>query len=259
VLSVIIPTLNEAASLPRTLGHTRAAAGAEAIELIVSDCRSDDDTAQVAAAHGAIVIQGAHSRAQALNRGAAAACGDRLLFLHADTLLPVGFAAAVRQTFGRPELVGGAFNFRFLRPPELSILHWTMLGVVALMNNVRFRTSRNFYGDQAIFARRCVFERLGGFPERALLEDLHFSRRMKRVGETAILSPAVHSSPRRFMARGIIHQMIQDIRLILADSLGMRPGPLSMRYNGWNRRNFMPPRPSSSQRFASTAALARGI
>lgn len=239
MLSVIIPTLNEAANLPRTLAHTRAAAGAEAIELIVSDCRSDDDTARVAAGHGATaVIEGSQSRAQALNRGAAAARGDRLLFLHADTLLPAGFAGAVRQTLDRRAMVGGAFNFRFLRPPDLSLLHWKMLGVVALMNNVRFRTSRNFYGDQAIFVRRRVFDRLGGFPERALLEDLHFSRRMKRVGETAILSPAVQSSARRFLARGIIHQMIQDIRLILADSLGMRPGPLSMRYNGWNRRQF---------------------
>jgi rSAM/selenodomain-associated transferase 2 len=261
VLSVIIPTLNEAANLPRTLAHTRAATGdAEPLEIIVSDCRSDDDTARVAADQGEMVIEGSLSRAQALNRGAAAARGDRLLFLHADTLLPTGFATAIRQALDRPEMVGGAFNFRFLRPPELSLLHWKMLGVVALMNNVRFRTSRNFYGDQAIFVRRRVFERLGGFPERALLEDLHFSRRMKRVGETAILSPAVQSSPRRFMARGIIHQMIQDIRLILADSLGMRPGPLSMRYNGWNRRQFRAaPSVYMTDEFESTAAPARGI
>jgi rSAM/selenodomain-associated transferase 2 len=238
VLSVIIPTLNEAANLPRTLAHTRTAAGREAIELIVSDCRSDDATCRVAAEHGARVLEGALSRSQALNRGAAAARGPHLLFLHADTLLPTGFAAAIRQTLDRPEMVGGAFNFRFLRPPQLSLLHWKMLGIIALMNNVRFRTSRNFYGDQAIFVRRSVFDRLGGFPERPLLEDLHFSRRMKRMGETAILSPAVQSSARRFLARGIIHQMIQDIRLILADSLGMPPGGLSMRYNGWNRRQF---------------------
>ena len=240
VLSIIIPTLNEAAGLPRTLAHTRLATGDEPIELIVSDCRSDDATRRVAAEHGATrVLEGARSRAQALNNGAAAARGQTLLFLHADTLLPPGFAAAVRHTFDRrPQMVGGAFNFRFLRPPQLPLLHWKMLGIVALMNNVRFRTSRNFYGDQAIFVRRSVFERLGGFPERPLLEDLHFSRRMKRVGQTAILSPAVQSSARRFLARGIIHQMIQDIRLILADSLGMRPGPLSGRYNGWNRRQF---------------------
>jgi rSAM/selenodomain-associated transferase 2 len=238
VLSVIIPTLNEAANLPRTLAHTQAAAVREAIELIVSDCCSEDETRRVAAEQGARVIEGSLSRAQALNRGAAAARGGRLLFLHADTLLPTGFAVAVRQTLDRPEMVGGAFNFRFFRPPELSILHWKLLGVIALMNNVRFRTSRNFYGDQAIFVRRSVFERLGGFPERPLLEDLHFSRRMKRVGGTSILSPAVHSSARRFLARGIIHQMIQDIRLILADSLGMRPGGLAMRYNGWNQRQF---------------------
>jgi rSAM/selenodomain-associated transferase 2 len=242
VLSVIIPTLNEAANLPRTLAHTRAAAGREAIELIVSDCCSEDETRRVAAEQGARVIEGSLSRAQALNRGAAAATatarGAHLLFLHADTLVPTGFAAAVRRALDRPGIVGGAFGFRFLRPPDLSVLYWKMLGVVALMNNVRFRTSGNFYGDQAIFVRRSVFDRLGGFPERPLLEDLHFSRRMKRVGGTAILSPAVHSSARRFLDRGIIHQTIQDIRLIFADSLGMRPGGLTMRYNGWNRRQF---------------------
>jgi glycosyltransferase involved in cell wall biosynthesis len=119
VLSIIIPTLNEAANLPRTLAHTRAAAGDEAIELMVSDCRSDDATRRVAAEHGERVIEGARSRAQALNHGAAAARSQQLLFLHADTLLPTGFATAVRQTLDRSAMVGGAFNFRFLRPPDL--------------------------------------------------------------------------------------------------------------------------------------------
>ncbi len=118
MLSVIIPTLNEAADLPRTLAHTRAAAGREAIEVIVSDCCSEDDTRRVAAERGALLIEGSLSRAQALNRGAAAAGGTQLLFLHADTLLPSGFAAAVRQTLERPEMVGGAFSFRFFRPPR---------------------------------------------------------------------------------------------------------------------------------------------
>jgi rSAM/selenodomain-associated transferase 2 len=238
VLSVIIPTLNEAASLPRTLALTRARAGVEAIELIVSDCRSSDDTLRIARQQGATIIEGSTSRAQALNRGAAAATGDSLLFLHADTLLPAGFAGAVRQALGRPRIVGGAFNFRFSRPPMLHVLHWKMLGLVALMNNVRFRTSRNFYGDQAIFVRKALFHRLGGFPHRDLLEDLHFSRQMKRVGETAILSPPVESSPRRFLARGIVHQVIQDIRLILADSLGFAQQGLMGRYNRWNSRQF---------------------
>jgi len=122
-----------------------------------------------------------------------------------------------------------------------------MLGLVALMNNVRFRTSRNFYGDQAIFVHKSVFNRVGGFPERTLLEDLHFSRQMKRLGVTAILSPAVYSSPRRFLARGIIHQTIQDIRLILADSLGLNADGLMTRYNRWNHRQFRSSPTSSPQ------------
>jgi rSAM/selenodomain-associated transferase 2 len=259
VLSVIIPTLNEAANLPRTLENTRACAAGEPIELIVSDCQSTDDTLAVARAAGARIVEGSASRAQALNRGAAIARGDRLLFLHADTLLPIGFAEAIDRALARPQIVGGAFNFRFFRPPALSLLTWKMLGIVALMNNVRFRVSRNFYGDQAIFVRPSSFHDLGGFPERVLLEDLHFSRQMKRLGETVILSPPIHSSPRRFLARGIIHQTIQDIRLILADSLGMTPRSLHLRYNGWNRRQFRE-RPSVLlEEFSSTPDLACGI
>jgi rSAM/selenodomain-associated transferase 2 len=238
VLSIVIPTLNEAAALPEILRLTRARAGDEPIDLIVSDCRSGDATVRLAREGGATVIEGSTSRAEALNRGAAAASGQKLLFLHADTLLPHGFAAAVRRALASHEIVGGAFSFRFSRPADLNVMAWKMLGVVALMNNVRFRTSRNFYGDQGVFVRREVFERLGGFPERPLLEDLHFSRRMKRLGQTAILSPPVHSSPRRFLARGIVHQVIQDIRLILADSLGVAQQGLMGRYNGWNFRQF---------------------
>ena len=238
MLSIVIPTLNEAAALPETLRLTRARAGDEPIDLIVSDCRSGDATVHLAREGGARAVEGSTSRAQALNRGAAAARGEALLFLHADTILPDGFALVVRRALVRPQIIGGAFNFRFSRPADLHIMAWKMLGVVALMNNVRFRTSRNFYGDQGVFVRREVFERLGGFPERPLLEDLHFSRRMKRLGQTAILSPPVHSSPRRFLARGIVHQVIQDIRLILADSLGMAQQGLMGRYNGWNLRQF---------------------
>jgi hypothetical protein len=160
------------------------------------------------------------------------------MFVHADTMLPDGFAGSVGRALGTPGVVGGAFAFRFERSERLNLAQRKMLGVVALMNNVRFRVSRNFYGDQAIFVRRAVFEALGGFPLRPLLEDLHFSRRLKRVGRTAILSPAVHSSARRFLARGIVHQTIQDIRLILADSLGVRLDGLMGRYNGWNQRQF---------------------
>ena len=247
MLSVVIPTLNESGNIARTIRHTLAAAGGAPLDLVVSDCDSTDDTAAIAAGLGARLVTGSKSRWEALNRGVSFTRGEGLLFLHADTLLPAGFAAAVLQALGRPGVVGGAFSFRFQRQPPTRVLQWKMLGLVALMNNVRFRTSRNFYGDQAIFVHKSVFNRVGGFPERTLLEDLHFSRQMKRLGVTAILSPAVYSSPRRFLARGIIHQTIQDIRLILADSMGLNAEGLMTRYNRWNHRQFRSSPTSSPQ------------
>lgn len=246
MLSVIVPTLNESAHLPQTIAHVRQAARGAAVELIVSDCDSADDTRARACSGGAIVQSGGTCRADAMNRGAIRASGDVLLFLHADSIPPIDFVRLIERALRDPSVVGGAFEFRLGPHPLNRGLNRKLLGLVTFCNRVRYRYSRGFFGDQGIFVRRDVFHRLGGFPPVRLMEDLTFCRRMGRVGRTAIL-PAMETSPRRFVQRGVLRQFVQDLVLLSCDSWGIRPQRLWDHYNRHNRGDaqkarLLPPR-----------------
>ncbi len=234
-LAVIIPTLNEAGGLAGVIAHTRAAARGRAVELIVSDCRSHDGTAEVARACGVRVVEGAANRGDAMNRAAALATAAALLFVHADSRLPDGFAGKVGRALARPGVVGGAFDFQFGSHPGHHGLNRQSLRLVAFCNRFRFRITRNFFGDQGVFVRRDVFERLGGFPRVPLFEDARFCQKLRRAGRTAILSPPMKTCPRRFIARGVLRQFAADLWMINCDLLGVRPTRAWDRYNALNR------------------------
>jgi len=234
MISIVIPTLNEALTLPRTLAHTREAAGPAVIEVIVADCNSRDDTACVARSLGARVVGGGTCRADAQNRGAAVAKGDTLLFLHADSWLPGGFPAKIGRALADRDVVGGAFDFEFSPHPDAHGLERRLLDWVVLVNRIRYRWTGNFYGDQAIFVRRAVFDRVGGFPPVRLMEDIGLSCRIKRLGRTAILRPPVLTSPRRFLSRGVARQFAEDLMLLTCASFDGSPQRLWEKYNGWN-------------------------
>jgi rSAM/selenodomain-associated transferase 2 len=196
VISVVIPARNEAATLGETLAFLTACTPAGAAEIVVAVGGSADDTAAVAARAARVVSGTDATRAGLLNAGARAARGDALLFLHADTLPPPDYIAAIGAALGDPAVVGGAFDFEFRERA------WQLLTISAI-NRLRCRLTGNFYGDQGIFVRRAVFERLGGFPPRQLFEDLIFSRAMRRVGRTALLrGRRVRTSGRRLLAPG---------------------------------------------------------
>ena len=234
-LTVIIPTLNEAGGLAAVIGHTRAAARGRAVEIVVSDCGSADGTAGVARACGARFVAGGTGRADAMNRGAAVASSGVLLFVHADSRLPDDFDGKVAAALARPGVVGGAFDFQFGSHPGHHGLNRQSLRLVAFCNRFRFRITRNFFGDQGVFVRRDVFERLGGFPRVPLFEDAHFCRKLRRAGRTAILSPPMKTCPRRFIARGVLRQFAADLWMINCDLLGERPTRAWGRYNAVNR------------------------
>jgi rSAM/selenodomain-associated transferase 2 len=238
VISIVIPTLNETSTLEQTMAQIRARAARAEFEIIVSDCSSDDDTALFARSLGAKVVSGATCRADACNRGAASARGDVLLFLHADTLLPEKFDHLIEQALMRRTIVGGAFNFAFSGDASTPAVRRMQLRLVMLCNHIRYRWSRNFYGDQAMFVRRAIFDAVGGFPMQRLLEDVHFSRLMNRMGRTAILAPPVLTSPRRFLSRGVLRQLLHDMYILSCDSFGHQPGRTWEHYNHWNRHNF---------------------
>lgn len=237
MLSVIIPTLNEADLLEAMIGHLRRARGCEPVEIIVSDCHSRDGTAESAGRLGTRLVPGGANRADAMNRGAAAARGDVLLFLHADSLPPEGFLRIIRRALRDRRIVGGAFDFEFAPDPRHAGPNRLKLDWIVLCNRARFRMSGNFFGDQGIFVRREVFKRIGGFPRCDLMEDVRFCRQMQHFGRAAILRPPMLTSPRRFLTRGVVRQFLQDLWLLTCDSMGCAPSRSFEQYNAWNQSN----------------------
>ena len=195
-VSVIIPAYNEEALLPRTLGHLLAQPST--FEAIVVDGGSTDRTAEVAGNLIPVrVLRSPKGRAVQMNRGARAARGRVLLFLHADTLLPEGALERILELALRegPDRVAGAFKHAF---SERSF----SLRVVSLLDNIRCWWTRVPYGDQAIFVGRELFWRLGGFDEKAAAEDLEFCIRLRAAVPIHLLGPPVRASGRKFLAVG---------------------------------------------------------
>lgn len=224
MISIIIPTHNEATQLPRTL--KAVAANSKQFELIVVDAGSDDVTAQLAAAGGAIVIQNLQrNRGSQMNLGASSARGDSLLFLHADTLLPATALARIETAMENPAIVGGGFARRYDSGSPF-------LRLTCLLAEARSRLSGWFLGDQAMFVRREAFQSLNGFREFALFEDLDFSRRMRGAGQVVTLRPPVVSSARRFERRGPLRTTLADFQLTLRYALGRDPNGLAAPLRG---------------------------
>src|SRR5579862_3694574 len=160
-LSVIIPTLNEETTLAATLRQARQPG---VHEIIVVDGGSTDATRALAAAAADVVFSAPRGRAAQMNAGAARAGGAILLFLHADTLLPEGFADVVTAACMAPGVIGGRFDVR-LEPSS------PLLWLTGELINLRSRLSRIATGDQAIFILRSAFARLGGYADIPLMED----------------------------------------------------------------------------------------
>lgn len=193
MISIIIPTSNEAEFLPATL--SAASVGCRH-EVLVVDVQSTDQTVAIARAHGARVVSGPiRQRAAQMNLGAELARGEVLLFLHGDTILPAGALTQIERALSDPHVIGGAFARRYDSRSRL-------LRVTCMLAYVRGRMSGWFLGDQAMFVRADVFRKFGGFRDLALFEDLDFSRRLRSQGRTVILRPAVISAARRFERRG---------------------------------------------------------
>jgi rSAM/selenodomain-associated transferase 2 len=215
-LSVIVPALEEAEALPATLARARAGA---IHELIVVDGGSRDATRALATPFADRVLTTERGRARQMNSGAAAATGDVLLFLHADTALPAGFERAIAAALADARVVGGRFDVRLEGASP-------GLRVVAAAINLRSRLTRIATGDQAIFARRAVFDALGGYPEIPLLEDVSFTRALKRAGRIACLRETVVTSARRWESRGVVRTVVLMWTLRLGYALGASPARL---------------------------------
>jgi rSAM/selenodomain-associated transferase 2 len=218
-LSIIIPTLNEAAVIGATLAGL-APLRAHGHEVLVADGGSEDGTRDIAAPLADRVVAAPRGRARQMNAGAAAATGDALLFLHADTRLPAGADLPVVRSLEKN--AWGRFDVAIEGRSAL-------LPVIAYFMNLRSRLTGIATGDQAIFVRRAAF---AGFPEIALMEDIAFSTAMKRRGMPAALHEKVTTSGRRWERQGVLRTMVLMWRLRLAFFLGAEPDELARRYAG---------------------------
>jgi rSAM/selenodomain-associated transferase 2 len=221
-ISIIVPALDEAAGIRSALAPLQPLRE-RGHEVIVVDGGSMDGTPAVAAPLADRVISSPRGRAVQQNAGAAAASGDVLLFLHADTTLPHGTDALVLDGLRRTGRGWGRFDVR------LSGRH-PLLRVVERMIGVRSRLSGIATGDQAIFVRREWFQRVGGFPDLPLMEDVAITRALKRLGPPLCLRARVITSSRRWEERGVARTILLMWRLRWAYFRGADPAELARRY-----------------------------
>jgi rSAM/selenodomain-associated transferase 2 len=224
-LSIIIPVLNEAAGIGPLLLRL-APLREHGAQLVVVDGGSGDDTAALAAPHADLVIAAQRGRASQMHAGALAASGDTLLFLHADTLLPRGADALIGAALRRH--AWGRFDV------ALDGAH-PMFRLIAAMMNLRSRLTAIATGDQAIFMRRAFYLQAGGFPQLALMEDIAFCKRARRLARPACLRQRVLTSARRWEKNGIWRTILLMWRLRLAYFMGADPERLARQY-GYRRQ-----------------------
>ncbi|TAJ79687.1 MAG: glycosyltransferase [Sphingobium sp.] len=220
-VSIIVPMLNEIEQLPDLLEQLRFWQD-RGCEVIIVDGGSQDGSAAATTHAGFRVIEAEPGRGRQMNAGARAACGEALLFLHADTRLPDDADRTVTHALTQGHM-WGRFDLRI----EGRTL---MLKVVSAMVNLRSRLSGVATGDQAIFVRRSIFEALGGFVEQPLMEDIELSGRLKALAPPACLSARVTTSGRRWEARGVWRTIFLMWRLRLAYWRGVPPEVLAREY-----------------------------
>jgi rSAM/selenodomain-associated transferase 2 len=213
----VVPVLNEALGIRAAL-EALAPLRARGHEVVVADGGSDDGTAELARPLCDRLVVAPRGRALQMNAGARVAEGDVLLFLHADTVLPPDASEVISQSTA--DHAWGRFDI------EIEGAH-PMLNVVAWSMNLRSRLTGIATGDQAIFVRRDAFP---GFEEIPLMEDIAFSKAMKRRGRPACLRSRARTSGRRWESRGVLRTIALMWWLRLAYALGADPARLVEKY-----------------------------
>jgi len=220
MISVIVPMYNEERLIEKTLKSLIKQRGA--FEVIVVDGGSTDQSVQVARAYAA-VLSSQKGRGVQMNVGAHVAQGETLLFLHADTFLEEGALFEVEKAMQKRNVVGGCLT----QAIEGRHLYYRWL---EFSGQLRTRWFQVFYGDQAIFVRKEIFDTLRGYPSTPILEDVAFSQRLKRKGKTVILPKRVFCSPRRWEKEGKMRRSFRNTLLLSLYGLGMAPERLSRFY-----------------------------
>jgi rSAM/selenodomain-associated transferase 2 len=222
MLSIIIPTLNEQDTISSVIDHIQSVISKTEYEIIVVDAGSHDATCRIAESIADQLILSPAGRGLQMNRGAKMSNGDILLFLHADTILPVNFDQHIihclkdGKKWGRfkVKLSGQLFIFRFIE----------------FMMNIRSRLTSVCTGDQAIFVTRDLFETSGGFQNISLMEDIEISKRLRGHGRPAIINQPVITSSRRWEENGILRTILLMWWLRFLYFIGVSPDTLCRKY-----------------------------
>ena len=222
IISVIIPALNEENKLGYNLAALRSQLDAQD-EVIVVDGASRDRTIEIARQNGAQVLESERGRAVQMNKGAQHAKGEVLLFLHADCQIKTPGLQAMRQALQNINVLGGCFSQEILG--YRSIYRW-----IAQSGNWRARCFRIFYGDQGIFVRKKIFEKIGGYAAVQLFEDVIFSRKLKKLGQTIVLQHKIQTWPRTWESWGIVTVSIRNWVISILFYLGFSPNWLKRFY-----------------------------
>jgi rSAM/selenodomain-associated transferase 2 len=221
-LSIIVPMLNEAAQLPELLQHLQPLQQA-GCEILFVDGGSSDNSVELTATAGFTVLHSPSGRALQMNAGAAKANGEVLLFLHADTRLPEGALKAIDEALASTDRGWGRFDVRISGRSF-------MLRVVAWLMNRRSCLTGIATGDQAIFVRRELFERLHGFPPQLLMEDIELSKRLRAVSPPVCIGLPVITSGRRWESKGVWRTILLMWRLRWAYWCGTDAAELARLY-----------------------------
>jgi rSAM/selenodomain-associated transferase 2 len=220
-ISVVIPTLNEAAELPATIEKLRALP--EILEIIVVDGGSTDETVKLALSLQCRVVYSPRGRGTQMRAGAQTAFGGAIVFLHADTWVRADFARAIIEALKDSRVVAGGCYKTFRAPSFL------MRGSRARCW-IRFHLLRRFMGDQAMFVRREMLERIGGVPDVPIMEEFELCRALRSHGQFALAGTVVSTSARRFRARGVLRTYVRMWRVTLQYYLGTPPEELRRIY-----------------------------
>jgi len=221
-ISVIIPALNEAGNIVRTLDSLQPMRR-RGHEIIVVDGGSDDETLAISRPLTDQLVEATRGRANQMRAGAAVASGAVIWFLHADTVPPGSADRLILNELVQPDSRWGFFNVLF---PGDSL----MLKVVALLMNLRARITGIATGDQGIFITRVLYEKIGGIPAIPLMEDIALSRTLKRYTRPAVIRKKLVSSPRRWEKHGVTKTILMMWGLRLAYFIGVDPARLAKYY-----------------------------
>jgi rSAM/selenodomain-associated transferase 2 len=219
-IAVIVPVLNEVERLP---GLLKMLNGLNVNEVVLVDGGSEDGSQKLLGQSEFRWLQSKKGRASQMNAGASICQSEILLFLHADTEVDAAAMASARDAMADSEVVGGRFDLK------LSGRH-PMLRLIEQMINLRSRFTKISTGDQAMFVRRKLFEKLGGFSDQPLMEDVEFSRRLKQQGRVACLHDRVTTSSRRWEQSGMLRTILLMWKLRFLYWTGVSPERLARIY-----------------------------